>query len=101
MSDAEVKAEARLWTLKSFVCEIFALWCVQQETPGVIFSRLEQRMKDAARKRTFEVHPVMSDYLSAELENAVGRLMGMQTRQLKAHLKPSQMSEFAAALKRE
>ncbi len=101
MSDAEIKTQMRLWVLEAFACEIFSLWCVQQNEPGAVYVDLLQRMKNAAHERTFgEFDPAMSDHLSAELEAAVDRLMDIQRRQLKAHLKPSQMGEFAAALKR-
>jgi hypothetical protein len=100
MSQEAIQAEARIWTLEAFACELFSLWCSQQKTPGKIFVNLRRRMKTAARERTFgEVHPAMSDHLSAELESAVDRLMEIGRRQLKAHLAREQWKEFRDALK--
>jgi hypothetical protein len=102
MDQEAIRAEIRLWTLEAFVCELFSLWCSRQEAPGATFVKLRDRMKIAARERTFgEVHPAMSDHLSAELESAVERLTDIGRRQLKAHLSRSQWSEFRDALKRD
>jgi len=102
MGAREIEAEMRLWTLEAFVCEIFSLWCAQQESPGSIYASLRKRMLDAAKHRRFEgVDPAMSDHLSAELESAVKRLMDIGRRQLKGHLKPSQMKDFVDKNKRD
>jgi hypothetical protein len=95
MSQQEIQSEMRLWALEAFVCEIFSLWCAQQDDPGRVYASLRKRLKTAAKQPRGGSDPALSDHLSGVLEDAVDRLMDIGRRQLKAHLKPSQMRKFA------
>jgi hypothetical protein len=81
MTEAEIRAEARLYALECVVCQMFAL--LQLQIAGVdALSALEQQRKQAvhgARQKAFPEldDPALSDLMSAELETAVDRLASM------------------------
>ena len=82
MIESEIKAEMRLWALENLVCNMFAVSCLQQPSPLAIAEETRQVMLAGARGRAFpEVDAATSDLLSAELESAAARLMGIAIEQ--------------------
>jgi hypothetical protein len=83
MTEEQIKAEMRLWVLEVLVCQLFVLSFLQTEDPLGLATRAGEKMRVAARDRTFpQVDAAMSDLLSAKLESASTWLMGMGIRQI-------------------
>jgi hypothetical protein len=77
--DEAIKAEMRLQALENIVCILTALCLgvVEHIHPDVA-QVFEERIRQSAKTATSaELDPVMSDHVSAELEDALERLLGL------------------------
>jgi hypothetical protein len=91
MTEAEIRAEARLYALECVVCQTLALIHLQIAAADPL-SVLEQQRQQAihgARQKAFpELNdPALSDLMSAELEAAVDRLADMEKALLEGVLR--------------
>jgi hypothetical protein len=76
MTEAEIKAEMRLWALECLVCQLGAI--MFQLLPGNGAQLALQALLDGAKKNVFPgVHPALSDHYAAEFESATQRLAKM------------------------
>jgi hypothetical protein len=79
LTEDELKSECRLYAVEWVAALLFAAHFRQMGDDGPAF--LEQARQQAlagARQKTFAgLDPAMSDLLSAEIESAVDRLLGM------------------------
>jgi hypothetical protein len=83
MNEDQIKTEMRFWALEIIVCNLLAIQCLQHPTPLELLKMLREQSLMGARLRTFPgFDPAMSDLLSAELEAAIGHLMGMAHEQI-------------------
>jgi hypothetical protein len=90
MSEKAIKDAMRLYAIEWLVTTCFALLCVQMSPSDPLepFGRVKKSAIDGARKKTLpDFDPAMSDHLTAELEVAVVRLLGLAEQRLSA-LKP-------------
>jgi hypothetical protein len=72
-----IKAEMRLYALECLVCQLFALF--GKTLPPGMLEETHKAWIEGARKKTFGGDdPAFSDLLSAELEDALKRLVDMQ-----------------------
>jgi hypothetical protein len=83
-----IKAEMRLYALECLVCQLYAI--LSRLLPAGMFEETQRQWIEGAKKKTFGGDdPVFSDLLSAELEEALSRLVEMQNFYLgKADKKP-------------
>jgi hypothetical protein len=81
----EIETECRLYALEWYVCLLHAANYVQMGEAGpAMLEQARQQAIRGVRQKTFPAFdPAMSDLLSAELETAVDRLLGM-TKELLA-----------------
>jgi hypothetical protein len=79
MSEEQIQAECRLYAIEWAVSILFATSFKQMGAAGpAMLDQVRQQALEGARKKTFpNLDPAMSDLLSAELEIAVNRLLGM------------------------
>lgn len=75
----DIKAECRLYAVEWLVCLMFAAQFHQIGAAGpTMLDRARRQALESARRQTFPVFdPAMSDLVSAELESAVDRILGM------------------------
>lgn len=77
MTEAEIKAEMRLWALECIVCQLYAI--ILNTLPAGFADATHKQLLDGAKRNAFPgVDPVLSDHYAAELEAAVERLVKMQ-----------------------
>jgi hypothetical protein len=77
MTEAEIKAEMRLWALECIVCQHWATWLIS--LPKGVPDEIHKQLIDGAKKNVFPgVDPALSDHYAAELEAAIQRLVKMQ-----------------------
>jgi hypothetical protein len=78
-AEDDIKAECRLYAVEWAVSILLAGNFRQMGPEGtLLFERTRQQAIEGVRQKTFPaVDPTMSDLLSAELESAVDRLLGM------------------------
>jgi len=85
MSPDEVKNSMRIYAVEALAANLLAMSSVASAPadPQRLVSRIQQQMIEGARKYRFPgVDTASSDLASAELENAVDRLMGMVRAQI-------------------
>jgi hypothetical protein len=75
----DIKAECRLYAVEWAVSLLFAAHFRQHGSAGpLLLEEARQQALESARHQTFpSFDPAMSDLLSAELESAVDRILGM------------------------
>lgn len=77
-TEQQIKEEVRLYAVEWMVCQLASVLLTATGQGNVILSQMRQQAIAGARGKTFQsVDPAMSDLLSAELEAAVDRLLGM------------------------
>ena len=77
MTEAEIKAEVRLWALECVVSQLCASLLLK--LPDGVPEMMHQQLIDGAKKNVFpKVNPALSDHYSAEFESAIRRLVRMQ-----------------------
>lgn len=90
MTEDDVRAEARLYALENLVCQMFALLHLQiagSEALSALETQRQQALRGARQKAFPELaDPALSDLMSAELEVAIDRLVGMERALLEAVL---------------
>ncbi len=83
MNEAEIKREMRLWALEILVANLLAMLCELDPTPMDLFVKIRAQMIESSKKQAFsDLEPAESDFLSAEFEAAVSRLMEMAGTQI-------------------
>jgi hypothetical protein len=83
-AESDIKSDMRLWAVETLVVNLMTIMCVTEGNPLELAERTRAQMLAGARQRTFpEADPATSDLLSAELESAVERLMGMAIEQIR------------------
>jgi hypothetical protein len=83
MEEQQIKTEMRLWALEVLVCNLFALNLSQTDNPLELLGMIQAQMIAGARQKAFPgFDAAHSDHLSAELEGAVDRLLGMANEQI-------------------
>ena len=88
MNEQEIKAEMRLWALEVLVCNSLVVSLAQTGKPLELLDEIRQQMIFGARQRPFPgFDAAQSDLLSAELEGAVDRLLGMASEQISRGLR--------------
>jgi hypothetical protein len=71
-----IKAEMRLYALECLVCQLYAF--LGRTLPPGMIEETQKQWIDGAKKKGFGGDPAFSDLLSAELEDALKRLVEMQ-----------------------
>jgi len=85
MNEDEAKLNMRLYALELLVANVFAMLCTLDPLPDDFLARIQKQMIKAAQKQGFPgFDPAESDFLSAELEAALSRLLGMAGSQIHA-----------------
>jgi hypothetical protein len=84
MDESEIRSEMRLWALEVLSVNLLAMLCALDPKPDDLFEKIRAQIIDGARHRTFPTDASTSDLLSAELEDAVTRMMGMANSQMRA-----------------
>lgn len=83
MTEAEIKAEMRLWALECIVCQHWATALIALP-PGMAVE-IHKQLIDGAKKNVFPgIDPAMSDHYAAEFEAAIQRLVKMQREYMAA-----------------
>jgi hypothetical protein len=77
--EIEIKAECRFYALEVMFCRLLATTFRQMGAAGdAMLEETRQQSLEGARQQTFPaLDPAMSDLVSAELESAIDRLLGM------------------------
>jgi hypothetical protein len=79
VTENEIKAEVRLYALECVVSQLAVTMHAMAGSPFETFAAVQKQMLEGTRNRSFpDISPAESDLYSAELENAVGRLLDMQ-----------------------
>jgi hypothetical protein len=81
MPDIEetLKAEIRLYALETLICQLYVWFYEMTGKPHWALETRRKILVEAAQKKTFpRLGAAMSDFVSAELEAAVDRLLTMQ-----------------------
>ena len=79
MTEAEMKAEMRLYALENLVCVWFAAMSATGPEPERGFAGLREAMLARAQILTFpSLGPALSDLAAAEFEAATDRLLKLQ-----------------------
>ena len=89
MTEDEIKNWMRIYAVEILAVNSFAVFCLKEapDDPLALSAKAHQRMIDTVRRRGFPgVDPAMSDHASAELEDAVNRLMEMASAQIREAL---------------
>jgi hypothetical protein len=87
MDEAAIKAEMRLCVLEKLVCDLLVMNLSLTPYPKEFLEKMRAEMIEGSRRRTFPgFDPAQSDLLSAELEGAVDRLLGMASEQMQIGL---------------
>jgi hypothetical protein len=78
-TEDDIKAECRIYAVEWAVSLLLAAQFLQMGDEGAaMLERARQQALQGARRKAFpDLDPAMSDLLSAELESAVDRLLGM------------------------
>lgn len=85
MNEDEAKLNMRLYALELLVVNAFAMLCTLDPLPDDFLAGIQKQMIAAAKKQGFPgFDPAESDFLSAELEVALARLLGMAGSQILA-----------------
>ena len=83
MDEQAVKAEMRLCVLEKLVCDLLVMNLSLTPHPQEFLEKMRAEMIEGSRRRTFPgFDAAQSDLLSAELEGAVDRLLGMASEQM-------------------
>jgi hypothetical protein len=81
--EEEITNWIRIYAVEILAVNLCALSLLQTSEPEQIASGVRQQMIDGARTHGFSgLDPAQSDLASAELEDAVGRLMEMVSAQI-------------------
>jgi predicted transposase YdaD len=85
----ELRSTMRLYAVEVMTANLLVLSLLQTSNPREMLARTRQQMIEGARLRGFPElgDAAMSDHYSAELENAVDRLLGMMETQLEIALR--------------
>jgi hypothetical protein len=84
MNEDEAKLNMRLYALELVVVNAFAMLCILDPLPDDFLAGVQKQMITAAQKQGFPgFDPAESDFLSAELEVALARLLGMVGSQMR------------------
>jgi hypothetical protein len=77
--EVEIKAECRFYALEMMFCRLLATTFRQMGAVGdAMLEETRRQSLEEARRQTFPaLDPAMSDLVSAELESAIDRLLGM------------------------
>jgi hypothetical protein len=83
VAEDEIRLEMRFYAVEILFANLFAISCLRAASPRRFIADVGQQIVESVRIQGFpSLDPVMSDLFSAELENAVSRLMEIVSEQL-------------------
>ena len=83
MTEDDLRLEMRFYAVEILFANLFAISCLRAAYPRKFIADVGQQIVEAVRTHGFSsLDPAMSDLFSAELENAISRLMEMISEQL-------------------